>query len=186
MEPLQQLFHAIELDGDTTHQRIAVGQPPISVTMLRHLPLNGVDVDTEDSRGWTLLSWACQCRNVAAARYLLSRGAAPNQPAPFDDCTPLARVLKDENVDEPRREELVALLLAAGADVDARVTRFDCWWTPLAMAAGPPPVKKLVGLGVFISLLRAGARLDDCDYRGRSIERFMEERLFRNIWCGRS
>ena len=126
--------------------------------------VNDVDRDPADpdADGWTLLQstsgasdGTITSQHVELARYLLSRGASVDACAASGQ-TPLLTACYVSHGEA--RQDLISLLLSAGASPNAR-NEFSR--TPLAAHlrfAHPPRVE------VVRSLLRAGASLDGCLY----------------------
>lgn len=86
-----------------------------SVEVVQHLLAIGADVNAANEYGQTPLSIACQQRNVSLARRLLEAGANPNHAGSNAETALMA--VADMGAS---RVDLVKLLVAYGADVNAR------------------------------------------------------------------
>jgi ankyrin repeat protein len=152
----------------------AFGATPMSeaatggdVAMLKVLLDGGADVESPSSENQTSLMIVARTNNVDAAKLLLDHGANPNAAETFDRQTALMWAA------DQRQPAMVRLLIARGADVNARsrvhdndprVTaeprvRYDPsgGMTPLMFAARQGCVD------CAKALVQAGARLDDYD-----------------------
>ena len=124
--------------------------------------LDGHHPDEEDEHGNTLLISAAHYGNLAVVRELLSRGATVNFRARQDGWTPLMCASRSVSTILENRDfiDIVRLLIAAGADVNAR----DDTGGSVLMKA----VHSCLEMKIPLILLRAGAiydlrDLDGCD-----------------------
>lgn len=91
---------------------VRIGNPP-DPAIVKRLIEAGVDVNAEDSNGWTPLHFAARTGSVEAVQLLLDAGASVNVPD-SKGVTPLHRALATNDHVLP----LIQALLMAGADPD--------------------------------------------------------------------
>ena len=128
--------------------------------------LDGHHPDEEDEHGNTLLISAAHYGNLAVVRELLSRGATANFRARQPDCwTPLMFASRSVSTILENRDfiDIVRLLIAAGADVNAR----DGTGASVLMKA----VRQCLEMKIPLILLRAGAIYDLRDLEGCDAEK---------------
>ncbi|MCA0951457.1 ankyrin repeat domain-containing protein [Shewanella chilikensis] len=111
-------------DGDT---------PPESIQFLIE---QGLDVNAVDSYGYTPLIYAVRQKNLPAIKLLLENGAEKLiNHRPEDGATPLKMVFDSK----PYSSEIVAVLLEAGADPDAKIESGSSFRNSVAVLADMPP-----------------------------------------------
>jgi quinoprotein dehydrogenase-associated probable ABC transporter substrate-binding protein len=96
------------------------------VAVATYLVEHKADVNRADRTGWTPLMWAAWADNPASARMLIAHGARLDA-TDNDGLTPLAIAAQNAKV------KTIPVLLDAGADVNARVTKGG--YTPLMLAS---------------------------------------------------
>ncbi len=139
-------------------------QPPLCNVTLRgsnhllpSLLAAGANPNSADSQGRTPLYIAATLGNAPACQLLLGHGALPDFSATEDGATPLLACLKsNEHHSSKDKEEVVQILLAAGANVNARDAQGR---TPLFYCTTPALAE---------TLLNAGAELNTRDNMGET------------------
>jgi ankyrin repeat protein len=115
--------------------------------MVGFLLFKGANIDTEDKGGRTALLYAMAMNYWETAKFLLNKGASPNQKthSPEKEITPLFVAIQAKQLD------VIKLLIAKGADVNINIKK---GFTPLHLAASlgnDNVIKILIEKGATVS-----------------------------------
>lgn len=135
-------------DGGLTPLMVAVGSEDIE--MAQHLLEIGVDVNEQLPRGGGALHVATSSRNLEAMRLLFEYGADVDGSGKSSAPIIFAAALHHENV--------VKLLLEAGADVNAINQKNGMTALHRAVESGPVMVKLLLAAGANVNVLNRDAQ----------------------------
>ncbi|MGI3041837.1 ankyrin repeat domain-containing protein [Shewanella algae] len=106
------------------------------IETIQFLIEQGLDVNAVDSYGYTPLIYAVRQKNLPAIKLLLENGAEKLiNHRPEDGATPLKMVFGSK----PYSSEIVAVLLEAGADPDAKIESGSSFRNSVAVLADMPP-----------------------------------------------
>lgn len=148
--------------------------PPTIMAVATALATAGADLGRPNKYGWTRLYTAAFNRNEAAVRFLLGQGADPE--ARLEDGKAALHAVGwspkpfyEPGADDEPEGRLVALLVEAGADVNARDSHGN---TPLHVAVSPSAADSCSSDGsnpaAALALLRHGADPNCCNVDGDS------------------
>jgi hypothetical protein len=140
-----ELQRSPQLDGNPLLIAATIGR---ARAIVEHMLQQGVDPDQRDQRGTRALFLAIRREDVGTVQLLLDAGADPDEPSPEPQgpslgtaLTPLHAAVHLGNL------EIVSLLIAAGADVNAKLARIGSPLETAIMTTDADALEMLVDAG---------------------------------------